>query len=148
MAVYVDDSVKAKKILGFVYRVFGSSGQHCLARLYKSIVLPHLDYCSSLWDPQYQVHIKRLESVQTFAARIATKCWSDDGKGIKARLGWPELAVCHVIFGPVIFCPGGRNMIAISKYDNKFTCHISSSFAVFRPPYKFYSKTTISCLGS
>ena len=89
----LEASKKAKKILGFVYRVFGSSGQHCLARLYKSIVLPHLDYCSSLWDPQYKVHIKRLESVQTFAARIATKSWSDDGKGIKARLGWPELAV-------------------------------------------------------
>ena len=89
----LEASKKAKKILGFVYRVFGSSGQHCLARLYKSIVLPHLDYCSSLWDPHYKVHVNRLESVQTFAARMATKCWSDDGKGLKARLGWPELAV-------------------------------------------------------
>ena len=50
-----------------------------------------------------------------------------------------------------IFCPEGPNMIAIfgpDKYDSKFTCHISSSFAVFRPSYKFYSKTTVSCLGS
>jgi len=32
--------------------------------LFTSHVLPNLEYCSSVWSPQYQVHIDRIESVQ------------------------------------------------------------------------------------
>ena len=32
--------------------------------LYKSLILPMLDYCSSLWDPHQAYLINKLESVQ------------------------------------------------------------------------------------
>ena len=41
-----------------------------------SLVLPTLDYCSSVWDPAAVTLISQLESVQSFAARLVTKCWS------------------------------------------------------------------------
>ena len=67
---------KAKRLLGFIYRVFREGGQLCLTRLYKTIVLPLLDYCSGVWDPPHETHIKKLERVQNFAARIVKNVWS------------------------------------------------------------------------
>jgi len=32
--------------------------------LFTSLVRPNLEYCFSVWSPQYQVHIGRIESVQ------------------------------------------------------------------------------------
>ena len=49
---------KAKRLLGFIYRVFRQGSQGCLSRLYRSIVLPHLDYCSCVWDPPHKKLLK------------------------------------------------------------------------------------------
>ena len=48
------DSVccKAKRQIGMLYRHFYAGSPSCKAQLYKSLVLPILDYCSSLWEPQ------------------------------------------------------------------------------------------------
>ena len=53
--------------------------------------------------------------------------WTDRGGQKQIRCSEEEIVVkkhnviferaCHVIFGPVIFCPGGRNMIAIFGPD-------------------------------
>ena len=91
--MHIQETVgKAKKLLGFFYRTFGCGGRRCLSRLYKSIVLPRLDYCCSLWDPSHSVHIANLERVQTFAARIITKAWSASGEALRMELQWPTLA--------------------------------------------------------
>ena len=67
---------KAKRLLRFMYRTFNEGGRHCPSRLYKAVVLPHLDYCSCVWDPTHKTHSKSLVKIQTFAARIATNSWS------------------------------------------------------------------------
>ena len=41
----------AKRRVGFLYRQFHLAGTPCLYQLYKSLVLPTLDYCSSVWIP-------------------------------------------------------------------------------------------------
>ncbi len=66
---------KAKRLLGFLYRMLRDSSRNCLSRLYEVVVLPNLDYCSCAWDPS---HIKLLENMQTFAAKIPTNGWSRD----------------------------------------------------------------------
>ena len=38
--------------------------------LYKSLVQPHLDYCSQIWSGRFQMHIAKLEKLQKRAARI------------------------------------------------------------------------------
>ena len=83
---------KAKRLLGFIYRTSSQGGQGCLSRLYQSIVLPHLDYCSCVWDPPHKTHLKKLESVQSFAARIITGNWVDSSQALKSKLQWPSLA--------------------------------------------------------
>jgi len=65
--------LKARSQLGLLYRQFSLASPSALSHLYKTLVLPTLDYCSSLWDPLYEVHSNRLEGVQRLAAKIVTE---------------------------------------------------------------------------
>ena len=43
---------KARQIIGVIYRSFYQhASPQTLFTLYRSLVLPHLTYCSSVWDP-------------------------------------------------------------------------------------------------
>ena len=63
---------KAKRVIGFLFRVFKEADEPFLSKLYKAIVLPHLEYCSCVWDPPFTKYITALECVQSFAARVVT----------------------------------------------------------------------------
>ena len=45
---------KANKILGMIKRTIISRDSRLLLSLYKTLVRPHLEYCSSAWSPHYQ----------------------------------------------------------------------------------------------
>ncbi len=67
----LDVCLKARRRLGFLYRSFTAS-TGVLSRLYKTLVLPILEYCGSVWDPHQTTYISKLERVQCFAAKLAT----------------------------------------------------------------------------
>ena len=46
-----------------------------LLQLYKSLVLPHLEYASAIGSPSLLGDKTRIENVQKFALRMCTKCW-------------------------------------------------------------------------
>ncbi len=126
---------KSKRLLGFLYRVFREGGQKCLSRLYKSVVLPHLDYCSSVWDPPHKSHIKRLEGVQSFAARIASNKWSSDEADLKSILKWPRLKERH-LFQKICLCKrilDGSSIIEPSFFQH----HSRPSSSLTRTPSHF-----------
>jgi len=51
--------------IGFIKRRYKEfNDPHTTNLLFTSLVRPKLEYCSSVWSPQYQVHIDRIESVQ------------------------------------------------------------------------------------
>ena len=66
----------ARKIIGLLYRRYY---HHCdssvLVRLYTSLVRPHMEYASSVWNPHHLHDIDRMESVQKFALRMCSKHW-------------------------------------------------------------------------
>ena len=67
---------KARKILGLLYRRFyNNASKDTLLQLYLSLVRPHLEYASPVWNPCMQKHIKQLKDVEKFALRMATKSW-------------------------------------------------------------------------
>ena len=54
-----------------IFRSFRSSNEKAFLTSYKSCVLPILEYCSTVWNPQYLSDIDRLESVQrNFTRRL------------------------------------------------------------------------------
>ena len=84
---------KAKRILGLLYRRFyGLADCRTIIQLYLSIVRPHLEYASSLWDPHMSKDITALESVQKFACKIATKHWTCEYQELLETCAIPSLA--------------------------------------------------------
>lgn len=62
---------KANSKLGFLRRNLRSVPLPVKTHAYQSTVRPHLEYCSSVWDPYTATNSNRLESVQHRAARFA-----------------------------------------------------------------------------
>ena len=65
-----------------------------LLTLYKTLVLPHLSYCSAVWDPPASsCNASSLDKVQKFALRMCCKEWSLDYPSLllSARLPSPVL---------------------------------------------------------
>ena len=85
--------LKARSQLGLLYRHFSLASPSALSHLYKSLVLPTLDYCSSLCDPLYEVHSNRLEGVQRLATKIVTKKWDTHYNHLLNVLKWERLSL-------------------------------------------------------
>ena len=83
---------KARKFIGFLHRYLKDAGTVCLARLFRSVVLPVLDYGSAVWDPHQAKYITQLERTQRFAARVVTGRWVRDATPLISQLGWTSLA--------------------------------------------------------
>ena len=54
----------ANQVAGWGLRTFRSRSRRLVLQLLKSLVQPHLDYCSQLWCPSAQHLINKLEGVQ------------------------------------------------------------------------------------
>ena len=67
--------MKAKKILGLIYRNFAkyTSDSSVLLKMYKALVRPHLEYAAQVWSPYMVKDIQLLEKVQRFALRICSR---------------------------------------------------------------------------
>jgi len=62
---HIHDKInKAYAILGIIHRNFKYLAINSFVLLYKSTVLSHLDYCSSVWVPYKKGDIELIEKVQ------------------------------------------------------------------------------------
>jgi len=61
---------KGNQILGMISRTFECKNKEIMLHLYKSLVRPHLDYCSQSWRPHLTKDIDVLEKVQRRATRM------------------------------------------------------------------------------
>ena len=68
--------MKARRQIGFLYRtLYNYAGSNTFLRLYLAHVRPRFEYAIfeyAVWDPGL---IKKLENVQKFALKAATKQW-------------------------------------------------------------------------
>ena len=89
---------KANCLLGFLHRNLRNSPRHIKETTYKQLILPVLQYCSSIWDPHQQYLIHKLEMVQHRAARfVLNKPWKrnaydqDSITQLMQQISWPTL---------------------------------------------------------
>jgi hypothetical protein len=63
---------KAKNRLFLLRKIFKSKNPHLLILGFKTYVMPLLEYCSQVWNPQIDADVRRIESVQRmFTKRLA-----------------------------------------------------------------------------
>jgi len=55
---------KAYRMSGLIKRTIDNKNKEVMLRLYKSLVRPHVDYCSSAWSPHYVKNKIQVEKVQ------------------------------------------------------------------------------------
>ena len=69
--------MRARKVLGIIYRKLASNTTHCsvILRFYTSLVQPHLEYAAQVWNPHIAKDIHCIEMVQTFSLRICAKSY-------------------------------------------------------------------------
>ena len=90
---------KARQIIGVIYRSFYQhASPQTLFTLYRSLVLSHLTYCSSVWDPpKNSFHSTLLEKTQLFAIRMCSHNWSSDYYSLLSSHNISPLSTCHSI---------------------------------------------------
>ena len=80
----------ANQVAGWGLRTFRSRSRRLVLQILKSLVQPHLDYCSQLWSPSAQRLINNLEAVQkSLISRI-----SDDA--LRAATYWEKLQLLNL----------------------------------------------------
>ena len=80
----------ANQVAGWGLRTFRTRGKVLIMQLLKSLVQPHLDYCSQLWSPSAQGLINKIEEVQkSLISRI-----SDND--LKAANYWEKLRLLNL----------------------------------------------------
>ena len=63
---------KANNMLGFLRRNLRHSFQATKVNAYKTLALPHLEYCASIWNPHTKEQVQKIEMVQSRAASFTT----------------------------------------------------------------------------
>ena len=83
---------KGRRHLGYIYRTFSPyCSSDSLLNLYRSQVLPILEYGCVVWDPHLIKHKSLLENVQLFATRIASKQWNQSSEYLNSHFNIPSL---------------------------------------------------------
>ena len=64
--------------------------------MYISLVCPHLEYASQVWNTYKTGEINSLESVQKFALRMCTKQWNSSYNDLLQLCSLPTLQQCRL----------------------------------------------------
>ena len=66
---------KVNSLVSWILRTFEARDELTMLTLWKTIVLPHIDYCSQLWSPHKKGEIQMIELLQrNFIRKIKGVC--------------------------------------------------------------------------
>ena len=83
-----ENTLNASQICGWIMRTFHLRSPTPMMTLFKSLVQPHLDYCSPIWYPKSACQINKVERVQ----RVFTR----QVQGMKHLSYWDRLKRLHI----------------------------------------------------
>ena len=85
-------ATKVSKGIGMIRRMKAFVPQSTLISVYNSIILPHFDYCSLVWDIGNAYSLEKLQKLQNRVARVITgKSYDVRSKDILEELSWQSL---------------------------------------------------------
>ena len=115
-------ATKVSKGIGMIRRMKAFVPQSTLISVYNSIILPHFDYCSLVWDIGNAYSLEKLQKLQNRAARVITgKSYDVRSKDILEELSWQ----------PLMERWGNNKAIFMHKVTNgEYLENISSLFVV------------------
>ena len=73
-------TAKANSVNGFIRRNLSNAPVQVKTQAFKSLVRPHVEYCSSVWAPHTRKYIDKIESVQRRSARVITRHETEKNK--------------------------------------------------------------------
>ena len=83
---------KARKLTGLIYRRFYQhSNPESLSQMYISLVRPHFEYASQIWNPYKHGEVNALEKIQKFALRMCAKQWDSSYDDLLQLFSLPSL---------------------------------------------------------
>ena len=84
---------KTRKQTGLLYRNFYRfADPSVMLKLYTSLVRPHTEYTSVIWDPHLSKDILAIENAQKFALRVCLKDWRADYDLLLNQAHLPQLS--------------------------------------------------------
>ena len=83
-------AIKTREMSGWVLRTFKSREKGVLLTLWKSLIIPHFDYCSQLWSPTKAGQIQELEVIQ--------KAFIKNITGLRKLNYWEQLKKLKLYF--------------------------------------------------
>ena len=104
LGVYIDETLSWKKHMkelskkiasgiGALKRLMPFISKNTAVIIYKALIEPHFDYCSSVWYGISDRLSKKLQKLQNRAARVITKSTYDtSAKPLLNSLNWDDLA--------------------------------------------------------
>ena len=118
--------MKAKKILGLIYRNFAkyTSDSSVILKIYKALVRPHLEYAAQVWSLYTVKDIELLEKVQRFALRICSRNYNLSYEelldlckipSLQNRRSFLSLCILIIIHGFVFFPPHSLPLVSNSR---------------------------------
>ena len=131
--VHIDEVLsKANKMLGFITRLSSEFfNLRVLLILYSASVRSNLEYCTTIWSPYYNCHIKRIEKIQKkFVKNLCYKFNilydQRNYDTILEYLGLVPLAVRRVMFDACFIFKILSCVINCSVLLDKFLLHVPS----------------------
>jgi ribonuclease P/MRP protein subunit RPP40 len=82
---------KSNQMAGMLYRTFNHTHESMFVTLFKSMVRPHVEYCSTVWSPYKLKEIRLIEGVQRKATKMVKSIRHLSYPDRLRKLGLPTL---------------------------------------------------------
>ena len=145
-------SCKARRLLGFMFRTFSPFCKpETIITLYKSQVLPIVDYACVVWDPHLKKDQYLLESVQTFALRMASRSWRVNAEELNSQFQLPtltsrrsylKLLMTFKFLNGLLYCP--PDLFVFNASPNTRVSHSSQLVVPFTKTAAYFNSFFVS----
>ena len=108
-------TARANQSLGLVKRNVKTRPRLIKTKVYKALVRPRLEYCSTVWDPQSKCATQRLEMVQRKAARYVLGQYHNTSSvsDMLDHLQWTTLAQRRCCYRFTLLYKITHNLVAV-----------------------------------